>query len=128
MKLADQPGHGLPHHVDPLKVDCLLSQDQVKDVEVSVKKHRGGGVPFQCSHQCRLFTRSQNLMFVKILKTDFLEYFHLLPVDSRVSISEMVFHRHLPDKGKYIFGQMSDNLGNLMMESIVSEAHLGTLL
>ena len=104
MKLADQPRHGLPHHVDPLKHPRLLSQNQVEDVEVPVKEHRGGGgVPFQRTHQCRLFTWSQNLMFVKILKTDFLEYFHLLPVDSRVSISEIVLHRNLPVKCKYIW-------------------------
>ena len=102
MKLADQPGHGLPHHVDPLKLGRLLHQNQVEDVEVPVKEHQGG-IPLQRGHQCRLFAWSQNLMFVKNLKMDFLEYFHLLPVDSRVSISEIVLHRNLPVKCKYIW-------------------------
>ena len=62
VKLADQPGHGLPHHVDPIKVH-LSQVDQVKDVEVPVKEHRGGGgISFQRGHQSRLFARSQNLM------------------------------------------------------------------
>ena len=104
MKLADQPGDRLPHHVDPLKLHRLLNQNQVEDVEVPVKEHRGGGVPFQRRHQCRLFPWGQNLMFVKILKPDLLEYFHnLLPVDSRVSISKIVLHRNLPVKCKYIW-------------------------
>ena len=52
--------------------------------------------------------------------------FYLLPVDTGVSISETVLHRNFPDASK--FHQVSDNIGHLMMESMVSEAHLGTLL
>ena len=63
VKLADHPGNGLPDHVDPLKVGRAISPNQVKDVEVSVKEHRGGGgIYFQRGHQSRLFARSQNLM------------------------------------------------------------------
>ena len=66
VKLADHPGNGLPDHVDPLEVGRTISQKQVKDVEVSVKEHRGGGIPFQGGNQSSLFTWCQNLCLVKV--------------------------------------------------------------
>ena len=66
VKLADHPGNGLPDHVDPLKVGRTISPNQVKDVEVSVKEHRGGGIPFQGGNQSSLFTCCQNLCLVKV--------------------------------------------------------------
>ena len=66
VKLADHPGNGLPDHVDPLELGRAISPNQVKDVEVSVKEHRGGGIPFQGGNQSSLFTCCQNLCLVKV--------------------------------------------------------------
>ena len=66
VKLADHPGNGLPDHVDPLELGRAISPNQVKDVEVSVKEHRRGGIPFQGGNQSSLFTCCQNLCLVKV--------------------------------------------------------------
>ena len=61
MKLADEPGHWLSHHVHPLEVGRLVPLDQVEDVEVPVEEHRGRRVPPELRLQRDLLFWSQNL-------------------------------------------------------------------
>ena len=94
MKLADEPGHRLSHHVHPLEVGRLVPLDQVEDVEVPVEEHRGRRVPHELRLQRDLLFRSQNL---EQACQDLEKWLHLLPVDPRVSVSEPISNRHLPD-------------------------------